>query len=192
MSEQMSPAMKALKDMKEGRVTAESKQLAQVNRAVTNRAGGTGTLNENVEIKEREIPDHQFTTSNNNRSGGEKSPIEEDLIRGLIEGRVRQGVPQVQRLTAPQSQPQKTDILTATNQLMESIEPRSKSQLESVNNSREILREVVANLRKGGVLKEEIVKVVMEEALTETVLRPIMEKHFKRMLREFLQERKKG
>ena len=184
--------MKALKDMKEGRVTAESKQLAQVNRAVTNRIGGTGVLNENVEIKEREIPDQQFTTGNNNRSGGEKAPIDEDLIRGLMEGRVRQGVSQVQKLSAPKSQPQKIDALTATNQLMESVEPKLKSQLENANNSREILREVVVNLRKGGVLKEEIIKVVMEEALTETVLLPIMEKHFKRMLREFLQERKKA
>jgi len=190
--------MKALKDMKEGRVTAESKQLAQVNRAVTNKAGGAtppnkslgdaSALTENVEIKEREMPDHLFAVGNNNNRGGDKAPVDESLIKGLMEGKVRQGVPQVQG--SPQPQSQKIDALTAANQLMESMEP--KRQAINETNSKDILREVVTNLRRGGILKEEIIKVVLEEAMTETVLVPLMEKHFKRMLKEFLQERKKA
>ena len=205
----MSPAMKALRDMKEGRVTAESKKLAQVSRAVTNKAGGATPVNkslgdgqqlaENFEPKEREIEDFHFapTTPMSHQKTGAGPTVDTGYIQALMEGRGKEykNTPAQQRNAPPV---EKNDALAAANLLMESIEPKRQQpaapqRLQEVAVSgKEILNEVVSSLRKGGVLKEEIIKVVLEEALTEKVMLPLMEKHFKRLLKEFLQERKKG
>lgn len=202
MSNQLSPKMKALLDMKEGRLTAESKNLAQSSRAITIKSGDASPkekqLSESSQGKEREVEDFHFapiTTSQSNNSG-DKPPVSDDLIRGLMEGRIRQGQVNT-RNNSTQAIPkvEKNNVLQAANALMEGMENTKPSVTvlnEVATSSKQILTEVVMNLRKGGILKEEIIKIVLEEALTETIMVPLMEKHFKRLLKEFLQERKKS
>ncbi len=208
----MSPARKALMDMAAGRVTADAKKLAQVSRAVTNKAGGAipnskengggQQLSEEVEIREREMPDHLFTptTPMSHQKTGVGPTVDTGYIQALMEGKGKDYKNNPAARQSNPAQPEKNDALAQANLLMESLEPKrplpaapAAPQLtESKLSSKEILTEVVVNLRKGGILKEEIMKVVLEEALTDKVMIPLMEKHFKRLMREFLAERKKA
>lgn len=193
--------MAALAAMKAGSMTPEARKLAEVNRAVAVKAGG-GTpanktlgdpsgLNEATEIREREIPDsilHVNAQAMAQRAGVTPK-VDPGHIQALMEGRAGS---YMKNPTPAKAQP-KNDPLAAANQLMESIERKQAAPVAPRQESpKDLLNEIAVNLRKGGVLKEEIMKIVLDEAMTENRLVPLMEKHFKRMLTQFLQERKKG
>lgn len=203
MSELKQPNQ-ALLAMLAGKATPEAMKLAQVSKQVATKVaetkkdgpiGGSSSLNESTASKEREMPAGHFDAQAFMASKIGATPnVGEDAIQALMEGRGKSYTPKTPAANKP-------DPIAAANRLMETLStkdmvpptpPQHRGELNEVKtSSKELLKEIVLNLRRGGLLKEEILKIVLQEAMTEEVMLPLLEKHFNSLMKKFIQEQRK-
>ena len=116
--------------------------------------------------------------------------VNEDAIGLILQGQGRKTVLAGGLSSTPNST---YDPVKAADRLMESVEPVAKPMTyDDAAAKRTILKEVVMNMKQGGILKEAITKIVLEEVLNEKMIVPLLEKHFDKLMRNFMAKRKQA
>jgi hypothetical protein len=148
--------------------------------------------------EERTIPDHKLHVDINQLQekygghGGGFTSADRNDIEALLTGKIKMGQ-QIKPASTQAAKPASADPLSEVNRLMENLTPQApRPTAAPIAEKREILTEVVSSLKKGGLLKEEIMRIVLEEALTEKTLVPLLQKHFDKLMTNFIASRKKS